>query len=248
MHRSTYTFPRVIHKERPHSHFLPLNQFTCYFLKSLASLIHPSIHPSNHPTDHPACLDWLLFLAASLQSCHRESQLYESLLFFPNLSMAERMELALLQIHRPPLACLCPEKSLLIVTTDSMPTHTPHQPNKPQRLSPLWLSSDPTQPCMYLLRCKFKLFVWPLFSICQRDIRKCVKGWTEEETGSKQVAVFKDECCSRNLVVLQRRCPPASSIPDRKWRAIDPRGGYFEKKIHLFLSSSWLGNAELWEN
>lgn len=65
------------------------------------------------------------------------------------------------------------KKSLLIVATDGVPVHTAHQPNKPQRLSPLWLISDPTQPCMYVLRGKFKLFVWPPFSVCEIDIWEC---------------------------------------------------------------------------
>lgn len=116
------------------------------------SLIHPFIHPSRLPYACQAPL------TASLH--HGESQLYESLLFSANLTTAERLELALLQIHRPPNARLCPEKSLLIVNTDCAPTYAAQAP----ALSPLRLSSDPTQPCVYLIGCKFKWLALP-FSI-----------------------------------------------------------------------------------
>lgn len=138
-------------KKRAHSHFPPLHQFPCYILKSLAFLIHAAGQCDCLPACLLACLP---FLKAPTQSCHRESRLYKSLLFSPNLSAAERLELALLQIYRPLLACLCLEKkSLLIVTTDNMPTHAPHQSNMARRFWPSWLDSDPTQLCLYLLRC-----------------------------------------------------------------------------------------------
>lgn len=149
-HTSPCTF--TVETKREPTFFLCTSSHVISLSPSPLSSIRPRL---------PVCLP---SLAATPQSSHRESWLYESLLFFPNLSMAERLELALLQIHRPQLACLCPEKSLPIVTTDSMPTHAPHQPNKPQRLSLLWLSFDPTQPCMCLLRCRFKLFVWTTVS------------------------------------------------------------------------------------
>lgn len=53
----------------------------------------------------------------------------------------------------------------------NMPTHFPHQPNKPQCSPPLTAQLQPYSVVhMYLLRCKFKLFVYLLFSIYEMDI------------------------------------------------------------------------------
>lgn len=59
---------------------------------------------------------------------------------------------------------------------------------------------------MHLLRCKFKLFVYPLFSIYEMDIWK----WNEvleDNIGSKQVGGFRDECCSLEFNIFHQRCP-----------------------------------------
>lgn len=74
MHTSTRT---VRNKERDHSRFLPLHLLPCHFLK-IPRLPHPSIHPASQRYRPPA---FLPSLAASPKSCHRESRLYESLLF-----------------------------------------------------------------------------------------------------------------------------------------------------------------------
>lgn len=92
------TYPCTVRdKKRAHSRFLPLHRLPCYFFKSPASLIHAA-RPARPPARLPslAAFRSLPSLTASLQSCHRESRLCESLLFSPNLSVAERLELALL--------------------------------------------------------------------------------------------------------------------------------------------------------
>lgn len=100
---------------------LTLTFFLCTGSHVISS--NPSPPSSTHPSIHPAAC------SPTPQSRHRESRLYESLLSSPNLGVAERPELASLQLHTDPrsLARLCPEKSLLLVTT----TTTARQPDEP---------------------------------------------------------------------------------------------------------------------